>query len=268
MSVEIDRRPAGVPVPPRPVLALRGLSKTYPDGTVGLHRADLDVRAGEMVAILGPNGCGKSTLLRSAIRLIEPTAGTVTIGGRDMATARGGSLRSARRQVGLVLQAPSLVRRRSVLANVATGALGRHRGLSSRIGLAPRGEFPFAAQCLDRVGLLDLAWRRADQLSGGQAQRAAIARALCQRPLILFADEPVASLDPEAAEEVMTTLRGLVDTESLAVLIVLHQPDLGRRYADRLVGMRDGEFVFDRRAPDVQPGEIEVLYARTPGTVP
>lgn len=264
MTAQTDHSPAGVRSP-RPALAVRGLSKVYPDGTVGLRRADLDVSPGELVAVLGPNGCGKTTLLRSAIRLLEPTTGSVRVGEWELATARGRALRAARRQVGLVLQTPSLVRRRSVIANVATGALGRHRGPSSRFGLAPRAEYAFAAQCLDRVGLLALSWRRADQLSGGQAQRVAIARALCQRPVVLFADEPVSSLDPEAAEEVMTTLRGLTGTEGLAVLVVLHQPDLARRYADRIVGMRDGEVIFDRRTADVEAGEIDALYARTRG---
>jgi phosphonate transport system ATP-binding protein len=209
------------------------------------------------VVILGHNGSGKSTLLRCAIRLTEPSAGSVRVGSLDVTGHRGRRLREARRRIGLVLQAPSLVPRRSVLANVATGALGRHRGASTRLGFAPRAEFGFALSCLDKVGLRELATRRADQLSGGQAQRVAIARALCQRPQVILADEPVASLDPEAAAEVMSAFRQLAD-EGLAVLVVLHQPELARQYADRVIGMRAGEIVFDR----AEVGDIEGLYAR------
>lgn len=243
------------------VLHIDGLSKQY-GATSALADASLAVQAGELVVILGANGCGKSTLLRCAIRLTEPSSGTVRVGDTQVTGVSGRRLRAARRRMGLVLQSPSLVRRRSVLANVAAGALGRHRGASSRLGIAPRGEFALAAQCLDRVGLLDLAWRRADQLSGGQAQRVAIARALCQQPLVLFADEPVASLDPEAAEEVMLTLRKLVSDGGLSAIVVLHQPELARRYADRLIGMKAGRIVFDLPSSQVDGAQIEGLYTR------
>src|SRR5262249_32804699 len=152
------------------------------------------------------NGSGKSTLLRCAVRLIDPTAGSVRVGGHDLAHLRGAELREARRSVGMIFQQSNLVRRRTALANVATGTLGRHRNVATALGWVPGEELLEAARLLDGLGLPHLAHKRADTLSGGEAQRVAIARALAQRPRVLLADEPVASLDPEAAEDVLLLL--------------------------------------------------------------
>jgi phosphonate transport system ATP-binding protein len=140
------------------------------------------------------------------------------------------------------------------------GTLGRHRGVASSFGFLPRDETGHALRCLDQVGLKAFAGQRAGTLSGGQAQRVAIARALAQRPSALLADEPVASLDPEAAEEVMRLLRRLSRDEGLGVICVLHQPSLARRYADRIIGMRQGQMVFDTRPDTLQEAEIAALY--------
>ncbi len=243
-----------------PILEIDGLVKDYPGGRRGLDCVSLGVGAGELVVVLGANGSGKSTLLRCAIRLVEPSAGAVRVGGVDLAHLDGKQFRDARRTIAMIFQNANLVKRRSALANVATGSLGRHHTLQTALGGLPRAELARAGDLLDRLGLLHLANKRADTLSGGEAQRVAIARALAQQPRVLMADEPVASLDPEAAEEVLKLLRRLAEHERLAVVCVLHQPDLALRYAHRLIGLRQGRLVFDAPVAAVMPESIAALY--------
>jgi phosphonate transport system ATP-binding protein len=241
-------------------LAVRDLTMRYPNGHTALHDVSLSVHAGEMVVILGSNGCGKSTLMKCVVGLNRPSGGSIEAGGRDLAALTGQQLRAARMSVALISQHANLVKRRSVLANVCTGALGRHRTLATALGCVPKSEIEPARGFLDEVGLLHLADQRAGTLSGGQAQRVAVARALAQRPEVVLADEPVASLDPEAADEVMRLLRRLATTDGLAVVCVLHQPELATRYADRLIGMRAGRIEFDEHAASVSAQQISNLY--------
>jgi phosphonate transport system ATP-binding protein len=242
------------------ILEIEHLTKEFPGGRRALQAIDLAVAPGELVVVLGQNGSGKSTLLRCAVRLIEPTTGSVRVAGQDLARLNGDALRQARSSVGMIFQHGNLVRRRTALANVASGALARHRTLACALGRLPRDELLNAASILERLGILRLAAKRADTLSGGEAQRVAIGRALAQRPRVLLADEPVASLDPDAAEDVLQLLASLA-TDGLAVVCVLHQPDLALRYAHRLVGMREGRKVFDAPAVEVELASIHALYA-------
>jgi phosphonate transport system ATP-binding protein len=212
------------------------------------------------VAVLGANGSGKSTMLRCAVRLIDPTSGSVRVDGRDIAHLEGEQLREARRSVAMIFQTANLVRRRSALENVASGALGRYHDWKTAFGFLPREELLHAGTLLDRLGLLHLAHKRADTLSGGEAQRVAIARGLAQQPRVLLADEPVASLDPEAAEDVLMLLRDLAIRDGLGVVCVLHQPELALRYAQRVVGMRLGRVVFDTGVEDVDRNALAMLY--------
>jgi phosphonate transport system ATP-binding protein len=242
------------------VLELRGVHKRYGRQTV-LRGIDLSVSPGELTVVLGANGSGKSTLLRCALRLSEPDAGELRLCGADLLRVRGEELRLARRQAAMVFQQVLLVRRRSALENVSFGALGElplHRSFSAR--LFPAALRERAHESLARVGLARLAHQRAGTLSGGQAQRVAVARALCQRARVILADEPVASLDPRAAESVLALLSDVAHTEQLGVLVVLHQPELACRYADRLVGMRQGLVVFDRPRAEVTSEAIDALY--------
>ena len=241
-------------------LAIRGLRMRYPNGKLALDGVELTVRAGELVTILGSNGSGKTTLLRCIARLQDPTEGQVLVGGQDLAHLTGKPLREARLALAMVFQRANLVGRRSVLANVASGTLGRHRTLWTTLGGLPGEELPMARELLRKVGVERLGAQRADTLSGGQAQRAAIARALAQHPKLILADEPVASLDPEAAEEIMRLLRQLAVESGLAVLCVLHQPALAQRYSHRVVGLRDGVVVFDLPADLCADQEIALLY--------
>lgn len=256
-SFSFTTRPEGV----TPALAVRGLRKSFAGGRPVLGGVDLDVWPGELTVVLGANGSGKSTLLRCAVRLLEPDAGSIVLCGRELVGARGRELRQARRNAAMVFQQVLLVRRRSAVENVAFGALGElplHRSLSSR--LFPDEVAQRAHASLTRVGLTEVAYQRAATLSGGQAQRVAIARALCQRARVVLADEPVASLDPRAAEEVLALLAEVARVEGLAVLVVLHQPELASRYADRVLGIVAGEIVFDAPPLSLEPSQIAALY--------
>jgi len=242
------------------MIEAEGLGMRYPTGQLALDGASLSVAAGELVVVLGHNGSGKSTMLRCIAGMLRPTAGRVLVAGQEMTRLAGRALADARMALGMVFQHAHLVRRRSVLANVMCGTLGRHRTAVTALGRLPRGEFGCAMDCLHEVGLSAHAGQRAGTLSGGQAQRASIARALAQRPKAMLADEPVASLDPEAAEEIMRLLRRLAVEDGLAVLCVLHQPELARRHADRILGLRAGRMVFLDRAGAVGDREIAALY--------
>ncbi|MGW4693693.1 ATP-binding cassette domain-containing protein [Kitasatospora sp. YST-16] len=228
------------------MLVLSDITVRYGDRQVldGVH---LTVPRGEFLAVLGANGCGKSTLLRAAAGLEPVAEGTVSVDGRA-----GDPLALA-----MVFQQIHLVHRRSVLDNVCAGALGR---LPLRHSLHPllfpRELREEAMACLDRVGLADRAHDRAGRLSGGQQQRVAVARALCQRPAVLLADEPVSALDPAASEQVLALLAELAHQEGLAVVAVLHQPALAARHADRVIGLREGRIVLDG-APD---RDVDHLY--------
>ena len=249
------RRPQG-----RALLDVRGLTKVFPNGTLALDSVDVEVSAGELAVVLGANGSGKSTLLRCAVRLIEPTSGSVLVDGADLTQLRGENLRRTRQAIAMVFQQANLVRRRSALSNVMMGTLGRHSTWRTALGVLPDEERDHARRCLDRVGLGHVAGQRADTLSGGQAQRVAIARGLSQRAQVLLADEPVASLDPEAALEVMRLLRQLAEEENFAVLCVLHQPDLALSFGHRIIGMRRGRVVWDRGPDRVTDGDVGMLY--------
>ncbi|MFI4988466.1 MAG: phosphonate ABC transporter ATP-binding protein [Alphaproteobacteria bacterium] len=242
------------------MLRVRQLQHRYPNGKLALADFDLTVRAGELVIVLGGNGSGKTTLLRCIARTLEPSAGEVWVNATNLARLKGERLRRARLELAMISQHGSLVRRRSVLANVATGALGHHYTLLTAFGGLPRSELDAAYGYLAEVGLAELADQRAGTLSGGQAQRVAIARALAQRPRVLLADEPVASLDPEATKDIMRLLRRLAAEESLAVLCVLHQVELARDYADRVVGIRAGRMAFDLPRAELSRETVQRLY--------
>ena len=222
---------------------IRGLRKSFAQRRV-FDGFALSAAAGEFVALLGPSGAGKTTLLRCIARLSDPDAGEIVAAGHPMHRLRGRALRSARRDIGFVFQQFNLVRRRSAIGNVLGGRLAAVPLWRIVIGQYGNGDRRDAYAALERVGLLDHAAQRADQLSGGQQQRVAIARAVVQKSRILLADEPVASLDPAAAEGVLTLLRDITREHHMTVLCSLHQPLLAERFADSTVLLD----VPDRRA--------------------
>ena len=242
------------------MLQIRQLSLCYPNGKRALTDLDLTVNAGELVIVLGGNGSGKTTLLRCVNRTLSPTSGEVWLNGTNITHLQGERLRRARLGLAMVSQHGSLVRRRSALSNVASGALGRHFTAWTALGGLPAEELERAHGYLAQVGLAGLERQRAGTLSGGEAQRVAIARALAQKPKVLLADEPVASLDPEAAAEIMRLLRRLATDAHLAVLCVLHQVDLAYAFADRAIGIREGRVAFDVARADMTKDAVKRLY--------
>jgi phosphonate transport system ATP-binding protein len=226
-----------------------------------LHDVSLAVHPGEAVALLGANGSGKSTLLRCALRLIEPDRGSIRLLDEDLSAARGRFLRRLRARAGLVFQRHNLVPRLSVLTNVVHGALDRSGLAAVHQAIAPGSLRAEAMECLDRVGLADLARRRADRLSGGQSQRVAIARALMQRAPLILADEPAASLDPAAAEEVMGLFGTLARQERIAVLFTSHDLSAALAHADRVLGLRDGRIDLEGQAEKFSARDLAGLYA-------
>ena len=241
-------------------LAVAGLAKRFA-ATQVLEGVEFTVPAGQAVALIGANGAGKSTLLRCCLRLIEPDAGTIRLLGRDVRTLDAAGLRALRTEIGFVFQKHNLVGRLSALSNVLHGALGRAAfGRAWFQSLAPQDLRAEAMECLERVGLADIATRRADKLSGGQSQRVAIARALMQRPRLMFADEPVASLDPAAGEEVMALFLDLIRRQGLTLLFTSHDLAHAIAFADRVIALRAGRIVLDAPAATLDVAQLRALY--------
>lgn len=244
------------------MVEVRSLTKDFGTGVLALDDVSLTVHAGEMVVLLGLSGSGKSTLLRHVDGLQSPTSGTVTTLGCEVTRARGAELRALRRRVGFVFQSFDLVAGRTVLENVCTGALGRLRGPRLGVHSYPRALRREALEHLDRVGLADRAFQRAGTLSGGQQQRVCVARALMQQPEVLLADEPVASLDPESADQVMQLIAAISREDDLTVLCSLHQVDLALAFGDRVVGLRAGRTVLDLPTPGLSREQVMAVYSR------
>src|SRR6266513_3053039 len=233
---------ASIPVNPAAAeldraLVIRNLRKEYRAGQPVLRDVSLTVEARGMTAIIGPSGTGKSTLIRCINRLIDPTSGEIIF--------RGQELRIARRRMGMVFQEYNLVERLSVIENVLCGRLGYVPVWRAWLRRFPPTDVERAFQLLDAVGLGDFATQRADQLSGGQRQRVGIARALMQEPDLVLADEPTSSLDPKTSVEIMELIARRAGERDIPVIVNIHNVELARRYADRIVGMAKGEIVFD-----------------------
>lgn len=228
--------------------------------THALAGVNLRVGQGETVALIGTNGAGKSTLMRCLVRLIEPSGGTITLAGTDVTGASRRALRGIRRDVGFVFQRFHLIPRLTVFHNVVHGAMGRHGTRCAWPVTSPRDVRREAMESLERVGLADFADRRVDTLSGGQQQRVAIARMLMQRPTIILADEPVASLDPHSAAAVMELMCSIAAERDVTVVMALHQIDLALRHADRVVGLRGGTVEFDQPAADCDAARLDPIF--------
>jgi phosphonate transport system ATP-binding protein len=246
------------------VIRVRGLSKRYPSGTVGLDGVSLDVAAGEFVALIGSSGAGKSTLLRCLNGLVIPTAGTVSVDDQPVTGASPAGLRSVRARVGFVFQQFNLLKRLSVLDNVLVGSLARVDAWRSLLGSFPADGVERARRTLRRVGLEGVESQRADTLSGGQQQRVAIARALVQEPRVLLADEPMSSLDPTLSRSVMELLRDINREDGLTVIASLHVLDLATTYGKRIVGLRAGRVVHDGSAVGLSPAAAEAIFESDP----
>lgn len=242
------------------LLELRGVSKSYNGRAKALSDISLSIGRGEFVSVIGSSGAGKSTMLRCVNRLIDSTEGTVTFDGRDITRVRGRELRQCRRRIAMVFQHYNLVYRATAIENVLQGRLGYKSTLAGALGIFSEDEKRRAFNILDQVGLADFAYTRADQLSGGQKQRVGIARALVQDPLLMLADEPIASLDPKSSRTVMKHLRWAADELGVACLVNLHQVDFALEFSDRIVALKAGELVFDGAPSELTSAKVAEIY--------
>lgn len=244
------------------MIEFRNVSLTYPNGHQGLKNINLTINDGEFVVVVGMSGAGKSTLIRSINRMVTPTEGQLLLNGEDILTFNEKKLRKLRTEAGMIFQNYNLVKRMSVLRNVLAGRLGHTGTLRSMLGLFPQKDVQLAMNNLERVGIGEKAYVRADQLSGGQQQRVSIARVLTQQPNVILADEPVASLDPPTSHKVMKDLKRVSREDNLTTLVNLHFIDMAQEYADRIIGLRDGEVVFDGPVAEVTNKTFEEIYGR------
>ena len=242
------------------MLEIKNLTKVFPPDVKALDNLSLTVQDGEFIALIGLSGSGKSTLLRCINRLIEPTSGQVILNGVDVTALPPEELRRVRRSIGMIFQQFNLVKRASVMTNVLSGRLGYLPPAWSLVNRFPKEDVERAIVNLARVGIPEKAYVRADQLSGGQQQRVAIARALMQEPTLMLADEPVASLDPATSHSVLRYLEELNKDEGITVICSLHFLSLARRYATRVIALKDGRIMFDGLPTEITPDRFRQIY--------
>jgi phosphonate transport system ATP-binding protein len=241
-------------------LAIRGLVKEYKPGSPVLKGIDLEFAGAGLTAIIGASGTGKSTLIRCINRLVEPTAGEILFAGEDIAKLRGGALRNARRRIGMVFQEYNLVERLTVMENLLTGRLGYTSAWQAWLRRFPAADIERSFALLDTVGLASFADQRADSLSGGQRQRVGIARALMQEPRLMLADEPTSSLDPKTSVEIMTLMKEQGAAQGIPVIVNMHDVELSRRFADRIIGMKEGKVAFDGPPAELDHAVLKHIY--------
>ena len=242
------------------LLEVNSLSKVYPNGYEALADVSFNLQAGEFVCIIGRSGAGKSTLLRCINGLISTTTGSVRMQGRDITSLNDEQKLLLRRQVGFIFQEFNLVGRLTALQNVLMGRLGYMNNLSALLGYFNINHREKALECLGRVHMLQRATYRADNLSGGEKQRVAIARALAQEPLLLLADEPVASLDPELSWSVMGDLRNAAKELGVSTLVNLHDIETAKHFADRIIGIAQGRILYDGLPGELSDDILQEIY--------
>jgi phosphonate transport system ATP-binding protein len=245
------------------MIRFENASVTYPGGVQALRNLTLDIPDGEMLVIVGLSGAGKSTLIRAINGLVPLTDGDVTIDGRSVRHASARELRRLRSKIGMIFQTFNLVKRTTVLNNVLMGRLHSTGTLRSLIGWYRPADIEMAMQALERVDIVEKAYVRASNLSGGQQQRVGIARALAQEPTILLADEPVASLDPPTSHVVMRDLQRINRELGITTIVNLHFLDLAKVYGERIIGMRDGELVYDGTGAQADENVFRDIYGRS-----
>jgi phosphonate transport system ATP-binding protein len=244
------------------MIEFENVDVTYPGGFKALHNVSLTIEDGELLVIVGLSGAGKSTLLRAVNGFVPITAGSVRVDGVEVRGASRKTLRELRSNIGMIFQTFNLVNRTSVMNNALMGRLSKVPSWRAMTGFWPAADREIALQSLERVEIVEKAYVRASDLSGGQQQRVGIARALAQEPSVLLADEPVASLDPVTSHTVMGDLRRINRDLGITTIINLHFLDLARSYGQRLVGLRDGELVFDGNIADVDDETFRGIYGR------
>ena len=245
------------------MIEFKNVYKTYPNGFTALKNVNLNIEQGEFVAIIGLSGAGKSTILRCINRMHDIQQGTLTVDGVDVESLSGKSLRRFRRKEGMIFQSFNLVSRSTVIKNVLTADVPDMPFWRVLFGIFTKEQKMRALESLDKVGILDKAYTRCDQLSGGQQQRVALARTLNQNPSIILADEPVASLDPVTARQVMSDFVRINKEYKITILLNIHHVDLALNYCDRVIGVRAGEIVFDGPASSITQEQLDEVYNGT-----
>jgi len=242
------------------MLRLEKVYKRYKTGDEALKGVDLEIPNGQVIALIGPSGAGKSTLIRCVNRLVEPTSGKIWLGDTELTKLSSGALRKARRRMGMIFQEYALVERLTVMENVLSGRLGYVGFWQSWFRKFPKKDVKEAYRLLDRVGLMEMADKRADELSGGQRQRVGIARALIQDPDLLLVDEPTASLDPKTSRQIMRLINELCAERGLAAIINIHDVLLAQMYSQRIVGLELGSIVYDGPPDGLTPDVLTRIY--------
>ena len=244
------------------MIKFENVSVTYPGGVKALDNVSLKINEGDFLIIVGMSGAGKSTLLRTVNNLVKPTEGEVFVDSRNVTKANKKELKKIRSDIGMIFQTFNLVNRSSVLKNVLTGRLSQVSTLRSILGLWPNEDKQIAFESLNQVEILEKAYVRGSNLSGGQQQRVGIARALAQKPKVMLADEPVASLDPITSRVVMKYLKEINQELGITTIVNLHFLDLAKEFGERLIGLKDGKLVYDGKVEDVSDEDFENIYGR------
>ncbi len=244
------------------MIKFKNVSKKYPNGVTALKDVNLEIDKGEFVAIIGLSGAGKSTLIRTVNKMHDITEGELIVNGEDTTKLKGKSLRKFRQEIGMVFQSFNLVTRTTVLKNVLVSRVSRLGVVKSAFGIFSKEDKIIALEALDKVGILDKAFVKAADLSGGQQQRVALARTIAQEPKIILADEPVASLDPITAKQVMDDFKRINQEMDITILVNMHHVDLALNYATRVIGINAGEIVFDGPSNEVTPDVLQQIYGR------
>jgi len=244
------------------VIKFKNVSVTYPGGVKALDDVSLEIEEGDFLIIVGMSGAGKSTLLRTVNNLVKPTNGEVLVDSKNVTNANKRELKEIRSDIGMIFQTFNLVNRSSVLKNVLTGRLSQVSTIRSILGLWPQEDKQIAFEALNKVEILEKAYVRGSNLSGGQQQRVGIARALAQKPKVMLADEPVASLDPITSRVVMKYLKEINQELGITTIVNLHFLDLAKEFGERLIGLKEGKLVYDGKVGDVSDQDFENIYGR------
>ena len=242
------------------LLSVKNISKEYNNGTTALKNVSFDVEKGEFISIIGPSGSGKSTLLRSINKMIDISQGSILFENRNIEKLKKKEIELVRREIGMIFQNYNLVERLTVIENVLHGRLGYKSVFSGILGIYSEDEKKEAFNFLEKVNMTKYAYQKCNELSGGQKQRVGIARAIMQKPKLLLCDEPIASLDPKTAENIMDYLKKIVTELKITCIVNLHQVDIAKKYSNRIIALNKGEKIFDDKPEYLTDDIIEFIY--------
>ena len=242
------------------LLSIKNVSKKYNNGTNALKNISFDVEKGEFISIIGPSGSGKSTLLRSINKMIDISQGSILFENKNIENLKKTQIEIVRREIGMIFQSYNLVERLTVIENVLHGRLGYKSVIAGILGIYSEEEKKEAFNFLEKVNMTKYAYRKCNELSGGQKQRVGIARAIMQKPKLLLCDEPIASLDPKTAENIMDYLKKIVSELKITCIVNLHQIDIAKKYSDRIIALNKGEKIFDDKTERLTDDMIEFIY--------